>query len=123
MVCKLGLNRQRGVQIETETLSNRAKPQRLRNKKLGAAQMLGPEDRSTIETRVPSHVQVEPIEPRPTLSRQGLQLGSTSCLALPVYCGLTRFIHGFCRVKGHHNLLHHSPRLKKTSVRQVVLDK
>ena len=28
----------------------------------------------------------------------------------------------FCRVKDHHNLLHGSPCLKKTCVRQVVLD-
>ena len=28
-----------------------------------------------------------------------------------------------CRVKDHHYLLHHSPRLKEACVRQVVLDK
>ena len=28
-----------------------------------------------------------------------------------------------CRVKEHHNVLHYSPRLKNTCVRQVVFDK
>ena len=56
-----------GVQIETETLSNRSKLKRSRNKKLGPAWALGPEDRSDIETKTPNHVEIESIEPRPSL--------------------------------------------------------
>ena len=41
-----------GVEIETDTLSNRSKPKHLRNK-LGPAWAYGPEDRSNIETEIP----------------------------------------------------------------------
>ena len=51
------------------------------------------------------------------------ELGGTTCLTLLVYCGLVCFIFACRRVKNHHNLLHHSPSLKKTCVRQVVLGK
>ena len=53
--------------VETKTLSNRSEPKRLRNKKLGPAWVLSPEDRSNIETKIPNHVEIESIEPRPTL--------------------------------------------------------
>ena len=33
--------------------------------------LLGPEDRSNIETEIPNHFEVEPIEPRPTLKTLG----------------------------------------------------
>ena len=54
--------------METEMLSNRSKPKRSRNDKLGPAWVLGPEDRSSIETEIPNHVETESIEPRPTLT-------------------------------------------------------
>ena len=40
---------------------------RKRNEKLGQAWVLGPEDRRNIETQIPSHVEIESIELRPTL--------------------------------------------------------
>ena len=52
-----------GGQIETETLSNRSKLNRLRNNKLGPARVLGPEDRSNIEAEITNQVEIEPIEP------------------------------------------------------------
>ena len=47
-------------------------------------------------------------------------LSNATCLiqALFVVC-----VCALRRVKDHHNMLHFSPRLKNTSVRQVVLDK
>ena len=51
----------------------------------------------------------------------------TACLALLVSRCLSNtasFVSSaFRRVRDHHGLLHYSPRLKKTSVRQVVLGK
>ena len=44
-------------------------------------------------------------------------LSQATCLIRP------RLFCVFRRVKDHHNSLHYSPRLKKTCVRQVVLDK
>ena len=61
----------RGFQIETEASSNRSKTKRLRNNQLGPAWASGPEDRSNIETKIPIHVEIESIEPRPTLQRGG----------------------------------------------------
>ena len=55
-----------GVQIETQTLSNRPRPKRLRNK-LGPAWVWGHEDRSNVETQIPNQIKIESIEPRPTL--------------------------------------------------------
>ena len=56
-----------GGQIETEASSNRSKPKRLRNMRLGPAWVLGLEDQRNIETKIPSHVEIEAIELRPTL--------------------------------------------------------
>ena len=48
---RLGFNHpRRGEHVETETLSNREKPKRLRDKKLGPAWVWGHEDRSDLET-------------------------------------------------------------------------
>ena len=48
-------------------------------------------------------------------------------VALLVYCYLCNTasfgLCAVCRFKDHHMLLHYSPRLKNTCVRQVVLDK
>ena len=65
-VLRLGFNHQRwgSVQMKTETLSNRSKPKRLRNNKMG---VWGPEDRSHIKTKIPKHVEIESIQVRPTL--------------------------------------------------------
>ena len=57
----------RVVQIENEMLSNRSEPKGLRYNKLGPARVLGPEDRSNIESKTSNHVEIESIEPRPTL--------------------------------------------------------
>ena len=48
-------------------IHGRASTKRLRDDKLGPAWVLGPEDRSNIETKTPRHVEIESNEPRPTL--------------------------------------------------------
>ena len=59
------LNRNRNVveAIGTETFMQT----RHRVQAAGPAWALGPEDRSDVETKIPSHVEIESIEPRPTL--------------------------------------------------------
>ena len=65
---QVGLRSPKGVvQLETETLTNRSKPKSLPNAKIGPAWALGPDDRSNIETEIPSRVEIESMEPRPTL--------------------------------------------------------
>ena len=65
---RLGFNHSKGgVQIETEMLSNPSKPKHLRSNKLGSAWVWGPEYLSNIKTGIPSHIEIESIEPRPTL--------------------------------------------------------
>ena len=49
--------------------------------------------------------------------------GGATFLMLLVLCGLICCLHVFRRVKDHDTLLHYLPRLNKTSVRQVALDK
>ena len=56
-----------GAQIETETQSNRSKPKRLRDNKLGPARVLGPAYQINIETEIPNHVEIRWIAARPTL--------------------------------------------------------
>ena len=48
-----------------------SKPKRLCDNKLGPAWVLGPEDRSNVETEIPNHVEIESIEPRPTQRPSG----------------------------------------------------
>ena len=55
------------VQVETEALSNPSETTTLCGDKLGPAWAVGPEDRSSIETEIPNHLEIKSIEPRPTL--------------------------------------------------------
>ena len=49
--------------------------------------------------------------------------GGTTCLTLLVFNTASFVLCVVFRVKDHHHLLHYSPRLKKTCVRQVALDR
>ena len=57
-----------GVHIDADTLSQRSKPKRSRSRKLGPAWVLGPEDRSDLEANMPKRVEIESIEPSPSLA-------------------------------------------------------
>ena len=59
----------------------------------------------------------------PVEARDGLLLGGTTCLTLLSQIQASFVLCVFRRVKDHHNLLHHSPLVKETSVGQVALDK
>ena len=56
-----------GVQIKTGALPSRSRPKRFTQQARPSIGLFCPEDRSSIEAKIPNHVDIEPIEPRPAL--------------------------------------------------------
>ena len=74
-----GSDRNRNViePIETKTFTQT----RRRVQAAGPAWVWGPEDRSNIETEIPNHVEIESIEPRPTLQSVAYETDGVAALS------------------------------------------